>query len=544
MRDNSLEKYKNLRQLVAEKHNDYSKLEVEYQAITGYELVSEPYSSISDNGQKITLSASIVIAAWNASSTIQKCLKAIEQSSFNQLYPTSLEVIVIDDGSSDNTWDILENTNLDLNITIIHQDHCSRAHAMNTGISVAQGDVIISCDADMILTMFSIEELIKRHQILENVLLIGFRSDINAEDIRISDISAYLPKLPSLFYGDNRVSYHWEGHSYPGWPDHMCLETDHLKALGNYKRLWMADGNKWDLPRMVYGTLFSMRRKIWFAMQGFDEMFYGWGWEDTLVGARALALGQFVIPVYSATGYHVAHPIRSPKQWEEGAINSRKYQQILHEPFIIRDNTLLNKSKKRIKKHKQLVNFKSSGNTFHTDLDRVRNKLAMERRTSDYYFYLGRYSDAINAISDQSYEDNFDHGWKLLQKGKILRYIRKNQDAIIVLKDASHSLAGKASPLIELALVQAAIGEFKLANQSLVLAKECDPHNKLLGYIMHCPAYKHIQRGNNYAAQNFHSLALRDYEAALIQNPDDEVTHRKRQECLLKLSETPMVNQG
>ncbi len=512
---------KNLKRIVQEKCNDYSHLEDTYRLATGGELVRDPFNSIWYCPEDITLSASVVIPAWNAGITIQRCLTAIEQSSFNRRYPHLLEVIVVDDGSTDDTWNILEHLDLDLRVVAVRQEHYSRSHAMNTGISVAQGDVVVSCDADMILTIFSIEELIKRHQVLNSVLLIGFRCDIDAADPRIclSTLPKSLPAMLPKFYEDNRVFYHWEGFPYPGWPRNMCRESHHLKNLGHGKQLWMADGNTWNLPRMVYGALFSMRRDDWLTIQGFDEQFYGWGWEDTLVGARALALGNYIIPVYAATGLHIAHPIRNSKQWEEAAINSRVYQRMLHTPFILHDNQYLEKAQNRVVQKLQFSHTDSKKEVPPSSFAAFKTKLATPHLLGEYLWHLGRYNEAIEAFSNVRKDSGFGQAWAVYRKGKALRFIRRNVEAISVLTEAANFLPKSALPLVELALAQAASGDFYAAYNSLTQARQREPKNKLLSYILNCPSYKHFKRGQKYASQGYHLLALCDFEAALIQKP-------------------------
>ena len=57
----------------------------------------------------LTTSASVVIPAWDACETLEQCLIAIGQSSYNRKYSEQLEAVVVDNGSTDGTWDLLEN---------------------------------------------------------------------------------------------------------------------------------------------------------------------------------------------------------------------------------------------------------------------------------------------------------------------------------------------------------------------------------------------------------------------------------------------------
>src|SRR5579864_9363638 len=98
------------------RNNDYSHLEATYHRITGAELVCDPYRSIHHPMPEPTLSASIIVPAHNERATIEKCLISIEQSSFNRGYPGQLEVVAVDDGSSDGTLEVLEGLRLNLHL--------------------------------------------------------------------------------------------------------------------------------------------------------------------------------------------------------------------------------------------------------------------------------------------------------------------------------------------------------------------------------------------------------------------------------------------
>jgi len=65
--------YKNLEQQAHAHDNDYTDLEALYRYETGGELVSDPYVSLRQE-EPITLSASVVIPAWNACDSLEQCL--------------------------------------------------------------------------------------------------------------------------------------------------------------------------------------------------------------------------------------------------------------------------------------------------------------------------------------------------------------------------------------------------------------------------------------------------------------------------------------
>ncbi len=107
---------------------------------------------------------SVIIPAYNRETHIKECLDSI----INQTYK-NIEIIVIDDGSTDNTASILDEyervtTPLPLppkKIIIIHQEHKGVSAARNTGIRVASAEWIKFVDSDDVLKSNCVEVLIK-----------------------------------------------------------------------------------------------------------------------------------------------------------------------------------------------------------------------------------------------------------------------------------------------------------------------------------------------------------------------------------------------
>lgn len=85
---------------------------------------------------------SIVIPAYNAEKTIKRCIDSI----LSQTYK-NLEIIIIDDGSTDNTLMECQSMN-DCRIKVIHTLNYGQGHARNIGIDAANGEYIAFVDAD------------------------------------------------------------------------------------------------------------------------------------------------------------------------------------------------------------------------------------------------------------------------------------------------------------------------------------------------------------------------------------------------------------
>ncbi|WP_341365906.1 glycosyltransferase family 2 protein [Yoonia sp. BS5-3] len=87
--------------------------------------------------------ASIIVPSFNVSATLAETLTAL----FAQIY-ADFEIIVVDDGSSDDTISIAEGFADDPRLRIVRQPNRGLAGARNTGIAAAKGTYIGFCDAD------------------------------------------------------------------------------------------------------------------------------------------------------------------------------------------------------------------------------------------------------------------------------------------------------------------------------------------------------------------------------------------------------------
>lgn len=89
----------------------------------------------------MNLSVSVIIPAYNSSKTILRALHSVTNQSISPL-----EIIVVDDGSNDNTQ-ILVAENYP-HIRLIAQENAGAAAARNTGAAIASGNLIAFLDSD------------------------------------------------------------------------------------------------------------------------------------------------------------------------------------------------------------------------------------------------------------------------------------------------------------------------------------------------------------------------------------------------------------
>lgn len=94
--------------------------------------------------QKESLKVSIIMPVWNAEKYLERSIASVKSQSYQ-----NWELIIVDDGSQDNSISICEKeSRKDSRIKLICNKHGGTALARNTGIKKAQGDYIGFLDAD------------------------------------------------------------------------------------------------------------------------------------------------------------------------------------------------------------------------------------------------------------------------------------------------------------------------------------------------------------------------------------------------------------
>jgi len=99
---------------------------------------------------------SIIIPAYNEEENIKRAIKA----ALSQDYPVS-EVIVVDDGSEDGTYERAKEIK-DHRLKVLKIDHRGKAGAINEGLKIAKGSVIVTTDADSFMSKDAVRRLVER----------------------------------------------------------------------------------------------------------------------------------------------------------------------------------------------------------------------------------------------------------------------------------------------------------------------------------------------------------------------------------------------
>ncbi len=228
---------------------------------------------------------SLIVATYNWPGALNLCLKSILEQS---ILPK--EVIIADDGSTNETKELIESIRSSFPIPIKHlwqEDQGFRkSMILNQCFSVSAYEYLIQIDGDVFLHKDFIRDHLKAAR--PNYLLQGSRVMLSDEySKKLIEENNVHPKL--LGGGNKRIE---NGIRFP-------LLSNFL--LNRYKN---------SFP--VYyarGANMSFWRKDIFAVNGYNEAYEGWGHEDSDLTLRMMNNGvKKSVIKFAAIVYHLYHP--------------------------------------------------------------------------------------------------------------------------------------------------------------------------------------------------------------------------------------------
>lgn len=121
---------------------------------------------------------SVIVPVYNVENYLKECIDSL----LNQNYK-NLEIILVDDGSKDNSGRICDDYGEKYkNITVIHQKNAGPMKAVLAGIKISTGDYLgfidsdDFCEADMFLHM---AEKVEKHNC--DIIVVGYKNFVNGE---------------------------------------------------------------------------------------------------------------------------------------------------------------------------------------------------------------------------------------------------------------------------------------------------------------------------------------------------------------------------
>ena len=119
-----------------------------------------------------TFKFSIIVPVYNEAKTILEVLKNLNNL---KKYYQNIQIIVINDGSRDDTLKILENNKSLIDVLINNPNNKGKGNAVKKGIQVAEGDYITFQDADLEYDPNDFKKFLKLINMVNPDLIIGSR---------------------------------------------------------------------------------------------------------------------------------------------------------------------------------------------------------------------------------------------------------------------------------------------------------------------------------------------------------------------------------
>lgn len=100
---------------------------------------------------------SIIVPVYNSIDCLEKCVRSLAVQTY-----TNLEILLIDDGSTDGTAALAEElAKTDARIRVHHKENGGASSARNVGIALATGEYLAFADSDDYLEPYVYEELMR-----------------------------------------------------------------------------------------------------------------------------------------------------------------------------------------------------------------------------------------------------------------------------------------------------------------------------------------------------------------------------------------------
>jgi GT2 family glycosyltransferase len=193
---------------------------------------------------------SVVVCTYNGGWTLEQCLRSLQALD----YP-DYEVIVVDDGSTDNTGDVLA---CFPQVRTIHQPNRGLSAARNAGLRAATGAVVAYTDSDCFPDPDWLTHLV--HQLQRSGAAAVGGPNLTPEDGRLAACVAAAPGQPTHVLESDQVAEHVPGCN-------MAFRREALEAINGFDPQYRKAGDDvdlcWRLQQAGYWITFAPGAFVW-----------------------------------------------------------------------------------------------------------------------------------------------------------------------------------------------------------------------------------------------------------------------------------------
>ncbi len=199
---------------------------------------------------------SVLIPTYNRREILRRCLRSLSRQT---LAPEKYEVIVIDDGSTDRTEEMLAAFQMDSSLRWQHISHTGPSGARNRGLEMAKGEFVVFVDSDLIVVPEFLASHLEAHRAKPQSKLVVHGPVIHTTNLDNPQAKQKLTDYSRAFFATGNAS----------------IALSELKAAGL-----------------------------------FDEEFTEYGWEDLEFGRRLRKRKVTAAREPKAIGYHYKQQVQ------------------------------------------------------------------------------------------------------------------------------------------------------------------------------------------------------------------------------------------
>jgi cellulose synthase/poly-beta-1,6-N-acetylglucosamine synthase-like glycosyltransferase/peptidoglycan/xylan/chitin deacetylase (PgdA/CDA1 family) len=214
-------------------------------------------------------SVAVIVPAYNEAVGIARAVHSLAESD----YP-DLDIVVVDDGSADDTARIVEDLGLD-RVRLVRQDNQGKAAALNTGVTMSVAEVLVMVDGDTVFERDTVSRLVAaladpRVGAVSGNTKVGNRTGLLGRwqhieyvtgfnlDRRMYEVLQCTPTVPGAIGAFRREALEEVG-GVPGTT--LAEDTDLTLAIGRTGRrvVYAEDARAWTEAPSTLGGLWRQR---------------------------------------------------------------------------------------------------------------------------------------------------------------------------------------------------------------------------------------------------------------------------------------------
>lgn len=257
----------------------------------------------------MSIEISVIVPTYNRAELLHRTLDALRRQTLDR---GRFEVVVVDDGGSDDAEDVVRSFSRDLDVKYFWQEDAGfrAGKARNIGTAIATGKYVVYVDTGVLLGSQTLEAHLRIHRSASYPTVVvgyvyGFESDPEVVTATVGlveradvDVDETIRLLHAHGAFDVREKQYLElGENITGWP----------------------------APFDVFWTCHtSAEREEVLAAGLFDESFISWGGEDVDLGVRLFQRNNLFVMDRSARSFHWPHPQEVDSLRESSAVAAER----------------------------------------------------------------------------------------------------------------------------------------------------------------------------------------------------------------------------